>query len=208
MDIKFTVLLYSKYSSFSKKLIEMMQLSDINFAQLLKLREVCTDNENIRKRLKNDKKLNIQSVPCILVTYDDGVVEKYEDILAFNYIEEIINKYTPPPPPPPQPVQKVLHEEVVEDEEEYQPPPPRKQKQKQVVPKKKQETKKYTTIDDLEDLEDLEEPNNDVDNVDKPKDALSAKRNDLVSLAASMQKQRESIDASFPKQDLSDIGRM
>ena len=43
-----------------------------------KIESVCIDNETVRKRLVNDKKIGISVVPTILALYQNGVIEKYE----------------------------------------------------------------------------------------------------------------------------------
>jgi len=81
---------YSKYSSRSKKLIDQ--------AKTLPLKYFCVDNSIARERIKTNSNLKIQYVPCILVLYKNGVVEKYEGEHAFRWVEEQL-----PPQPAPQP---------------------------------------------------------------------------------------------------------
>jgi hypothetical protein len=107
MNQQFSALLYSQYSSKCKTLVNLIEQCQIDIKPLINLSFVCIDNEKIRKQICSSKNVNIQSVPCILVVYQDGGVEKYEGSNAFRWIEEILYKYIPPSPPTqtqPQPV--------------------------------------------------------------------------------------------------------
>ena len=92
MDIKFTCLIYSKYSDFSKKLLNIIENSGIDFINIFKIKLLCADNENIRKTILKSKTLDIKNVPCILLVYEDGKIEKYDDLNAFKWVDEIIQK--------------------------------------------------------------------------------------------------------------------
>jgi hypothetical protein len=91
------VLLYSQYSSHCKNLIDLVQKYSIDFG----LTNICIDNEKIRNQIMSSKKITIECVPCILIYFADGVVEKYDGSNAFRYIEDLITKSLPPPPPLP-----------------------------------------------------------------------------------------------------------
>lgn len=108
MDVKYTVLLYSKYSQFCKKLINTIGEQSFDFATLTRLNTVCVDNEDIRNQIVNSKNIDIKMVPCILIIYNSGSVEKYEGNDAFRWTENIIKQHQPPPiqQPPPQPIQQ------------------------------------------------------------------------------------------------------
>ena len=103
MEPQLSVLLYSKYSPMSKKLTAFMQGSQVDFTRAVSLQTLCVDNEQIRERIQKNEQLDITSVPCILVIFPDGGIEKYDGAHAFEWIEQIITKFAPPPPP--QPVQ-------------------------------------------------------------------------------------------------------
>ena len=92
MDNIETILFYSKYSPASKKLMSMLDDSS------LRLKKVCIDNPEIRKKLSTAKDICVRSVPCIFIIYDTGGVEKYEGRTAFNWVEEIIDVMTPTAP--------------------------------------------------------------------------------------------------------------
>ena len=49
MEFNLCILLYSKYSSNSKKLIDYISNSNVDLVNFLKLHTICVDNEEIRK---------------------------------------------------------------------------------------------------------------------------------------------------------------
>jgi hypothetical protein len=251
MDIKFSVILYSKYSKFSKSLIETIEKSNVDFINQFQLKLLCIDNEAVRKRILNNKQIDIKTVPCILIVYNDGGVEKYEDTKAFEWVEQIIRQLAPPPLPV-QIHQPILEEDIQviqNDENEdindvsvqqekaikrQQNKMQKKQTQQQKIKSQQSQQQQIqnnqlrkqkasniavntnpsvpqsqnTSIDDLllddEGQEDFDVMNEDeVDmyiNEDPPTlnqvestNALSVKRNDLMSLASSMQKSRDTF---------------
>ena len=92
METTNTILMYSKYSKYSNTFIELLESSNIDFVKVTGLNIICIDNENIRKRIIDSKNVQIQNVPCILIVYNDGGVEKYEGSDAFKWAEDIIIK--------------------------------------------------------------------------------------------------------------------
>ena len=80
----------------------MTQLSTcpVDLSTTVGIRPVCIDNEDIRSQILKDKKIEIISVPCVLVAYNTGNVEKYEGSNAFQWIEETVSKYMPQQPQP------------------------------------------------------------------------------------------------------------
>jgi hypothetical protein len=103
MEPQFAVILYSKYSTSSDKLLNYINSFENNIIKLLSLQPLCIDNKKLREQIMKDKNIEIETVPCILVILPDGGVEKYDNSFAFNWIQENINKYLPHPPPPPPP---------------------------------------------------------------------------------------------------------
>jgi hypothetical protein len=153
MNQQFSALLYSQYSSKCKTLVNLIEQCPIDIKPLVNLSIVCIDNEKIRKQICSSKNVNIQSVPCILVVYQDGGVEKYEGSNAFKWVEECIYKYLPPeppkpvlPPPQPQPQPQPVFESVVEEEVQVK---KRIQKPKMVVPPPSTKSEVGTLIDEL-----------------------------------------------------------
>jgi hypothetical protein len=226
MSIKFTVLLYSKYSPSSNKITGIIQQYSTVFTENFNIKLLCIDNENIRKRILSSKKITISSVPCILIIYNDGGVEKYENDDAFTWVNDIVQGVIAQQQQQLQLQQQqelqlqqlqlqqqlqTPNEEIIEEnnEEEYVPPPPVKKQQVKKHQVKQQPSKKPTSnktlIEDLEEIDDdttmefdqEEEPFTPVESTN----ALSAKRNDLLSLASEMQKSRDTLidNAEKPK---------
>lgn len=93
MESNFSVLLYSKYSATSKQLMDVMNSSKVDFLKSTGLQNLCIDNEEVRNRIIQNKQINITSVPCILVIFPDGIIEKYEGLHTFKWVEEIISSF-------------------------------------------------------------------------------------------------------------------
>ena len=90
MEESKVILLFSKYSSNSKRLLDSFK--NINL-RLLNIQTICIDNTDIRNRIKNSKTIEIKTVPCILVLYADGGVEKFDGDNVFQFSQNIINNY-------------------------------------------------------------------------------------------------------------------
>lgn len=198
------VLLYSKYSPMSSKLMTALSACPIDLGATVGLNTVCIDNQDIRKRLLKNGKIEISVVPCILIVYRSGGVEKYEGDAAFQWIDEAVSKYSPPPhqppPPPPQPqpqpqppppqelVKYHAQEECEEEDEEEEVyiPPPKPSRKTKTAQKIKKET---TSMEDLG-FDPFDE--------DEDEDTIksSIKRKDLLSTAAAMQKERDTSDSN------------
>jgi hypothetical protein len=97
---QYSVLVFSKYSDNCKKLIQLISSSGVNFSNLQSL---CIDNDKVRQRILQNEIFNITVVPSILSIYNNGNVEAYEGANAFNWVQEIITRFSPPPQPQPQP---------------------------------------------------------------------------------------------------------
>lgn len=200
------VLLYSKYSQMSTKLMTALSACPIDLGATVGLNTVCIDNQDIRKRLLKNGKIEISVVPCILIVYRSGGVEKYEGDAAFQWIDEAVSKYSPPLPPqalpqapqqaPQQPQRKkelvkyhVQEECEQEDEEEEEQeeiyiPPPKPSRKTKTAQKIKKET---TSMEDLG-----------FDPFDEPEDTIKTpiKGKDLLSTAAAMQKERDTVESN------------
>ena len=114
------ILLISKYSIHCQKLHEFLDAN--NLINVLDLRLVCIDNENVRKRIKNSE-IEINNVPCLLSIVDNMKIEKFEggDLnrwISFHF-EQFLNqqRQNQPPPPQNQPPQN-------QPPQMMQPPPP------------------------------------------------------------------------------------
>lgn len=221
MSIKFSVLLYSKYSKFSTEIVSQVNQYQNVFLENFNMKLLCIDNELVRKRIISSKKINISFVPSILVIYEDGGVEKYENNDAFVWVNEVIQRVLTITKQ-----QQAIEQENIaqeenseideEEEEEIKPKKvvqkTQKQKQKQIQQKtplkKKNVPKNKTSIEDLEDLDDLEQDEYDEENNQfehqmieqvESTNAMTAKKNDLLSLAAEMQKSRDSFEKTNEK---------
>lgn len=212
MSIKFSVLLYSKYSKFSTEIVSQVNQNQNVFVENFNMKLLCIDNDLVRKRILNSKKINISFVPSILVIYEDGGVEKYENNDAFIWVNEVIQRALSLT----KQEQNIVQEEntEVQEEEEIK---PKKVKKKVIQTKKNTSNKKNipknkTSIEDLEDLDqdDNDEYDNEYDNEEnqfehqmidqvESTNAMTAKKNDLLSLAAEMQKSRDSFEKGNEK---------
>lgn len=77
-----TVCLYSKYSS---SCVEFFQ--DMVYLRGIKM--LCIDNDEVRKVIEQDRAhYEVVEVPCILVFYKNGRLDKYEGIDAFSWIQD------------------------------------------------------------------------------------------------------------------------
>lgn len=98
MEPQLSVLLYSKYSSLSKTLMDMIQNSGVDFVGQFTMQSLCIDNEQIRKRILQNKQIQVTSVPCLLIIFPDGGIEKYDGTHVFEWVEGVIKQFAPPPP--------------------------------------------------------------------------------------------------------------
>ena len=110
MEPQLSVLLYSKYSSLSKRLMNIINTSNVDFTKKFALQTLCIDNQQIRDRVLKNKQIEITTVPCILLTFPDGGIEKYDGIYVFEWVEGIIKQFT-------QPVQN--YPKISEEEEKW-----------------------------------------------------------------------------------------
>jgi len=97
MDNHTNILLYSKFSTASRKFVEMLdKLPNFNL--------VCIDNKKTRERILKSDKLNVKEVPCVLRVYQEtGYVESFEGDRAFQFLRTYMDQYnlqqTPISPP-------------------------------------------------------------------------------------------------------------
>ena len=214
MQHQLCVLLYSKYSPQSQKLVTALQQSPVDIGAIMGLTLVCIDNEDVRTKIQKATSVDVNSVPTVLLVYQDGGVEKYEGERAFLWSQQIIQQFSPPPPPPPTPTPTPPPAQVpatistTEQEEEIQEPPPIKKTRS----KRNKTSKKITKIEDLDSDSDedneikpppvgirqgagnyelsqsfgeIQEPNRD------SRSHTSSGSTDLMAMAQAMQKERE-----------------
>lgn len=95
-----SIFIYSKYSANCKRIMDTIKNSGVNFTDIAKLTLLNVDNPEVRKRVCENSQFDITIVPCILVTFPGGSVEKYDGSFAYEWVNSIIEQYGPPPPPP------------------------------------------------------------------------------------------------------------
>jgi hypothetical protein len=103
MESQLSVLLYSKYSSVCKNLMNTIQTSGVDFAAKLSLQTLCIDNKEIRNRILKNQQIQVTTVPCLLLIFPDGGIEKYDGAHVFEWVEGIIRQHAPSPLQPPRP---------------------------------------------------------------------------------------------------------
>jgi hypothetical protein len=89
----FSTLIYSKYSPNSTKFLELIKNSGVDFTNLLKLELLCIDNQTVRNRILKNTKIDVKSVPCVLLVFPDGSIEKYDGDHVFNWASTIISNH-------------------------------------------------------------------------------------------------------------------
>ena len=206
-DIASTVLVFSKYSSHCKKLLTFINSNphSLYTDPLIKLSLLCIDNEDVRRKIKSNDKIQIDKVPTILVVKTDGVVLKFEGRKCVEFVVDIYNQLNPPPIQQPihqvkkntPPVQHFVEEdEEDEDEEEVV------QIKKPTKSTKKIKKTTNTPIEDLviEDVDNDNDDRNDNNNMNNnnmnkngdigSKVNESTKSTGIMALAADMQKNR------------------
>jgi hypothetical protein len=148
MESKLSILLYSKYSSLSKKLINKINQSGIDFKSEFSIQNLCIDNKKIRSRIVNNAKIPITTVPCLLIIFPDGGIEKYDGLGIFEWFDDIIVQHTKRYEQSTEnPIQYNLEQEIIYDQNikkgkvSIKEPP---------IVKKKPVNTLVTSIDDLE----------------------------------------------------------
>ena len=210
------VLLYSKYSPMSSKLMSALSTCPVDLSTTVGIRPVCIDNEDIRRQILKDKKIEINSVPCLLIAYNTGNVEKYEGSNAFQWIEETVSKYMPRHQPQPQPQPQLQQQDQPQQQIHHA--------EDQKI--KKKVIKKETTMEDLgidSEIEEIvrqpvgvrngpgsydmsiqfgeqEDQNRNISSKLKAStQSGTGKTKDLMATAMAMQKERDSGESNKPK---------
>lgn len=161
------VLLYSKFSQASKKLMLQLQQTP----ELLEsLTITCIDNKLIRKQILSDEKVKINHLPCFIRLNDQtGNFDIYEGQNAFDFfttlqtqfqqpVSQNYNFTQPQPPIPPkyqEPENEIKYENEYENEP-IQPPMPQKQT-KQNIKQKAQQEESQRHQSELKDMKRKEE---------------------------------------------------
>lgn len=226
MDIRFSAILYSKYSQSSKSIIEAAKKLNWDIRQQIKPTPVCVDSKEIRDTILNSTLVQVTVVPTILVAYNDGAVEKYEGEAAFKWVESL-----KPPEQSPREVpdtetytrqlesmaakMAALERQLVEVPPNTSSTP---QRPRQAKAPSKKGTTKITALENLAEISDdepLEEYNEYEESEEdpviegnvsqrqggmKPDSALQQKQDALHTTAADLQKERELLEESIAKQ--------
>ncbi len=88
-DAHTNVLLYSKFSESCKAFMSLLErVPELKNNMNL----ICVDSQEIRDRIKNDEKLKVSKIPCVLRIYQsNGYVELFEGSRAFQILNVYIN---------------------------------------------------------------------------------------------------------------------
>ena len=86
MEIQYTAMLNSRYSQPCQNFLNILFDSDIDYKNLLKFVKINIDNKEIRKQILSSNNIDIKYVPCILIIYTNGSVEKYEGNDSFKWL--------------------------------------------------------------------------------------------------------------------------
>lgn len=155
MEPKYSILLYSKYSDDSKRLIENIRNSgtDFSFLQL-----VCIDNEKIRSRIKNNN-LDITTVPTILRLFENGTIEKYDNNFCFEWVDNIINIHIEE--------EKLINQKEQQRIQEAHMEQMRMQELQQQMNRKKRNKSQETEEENIQNIQYLEERNREEEKEEK-----------------------------------------
>ena len=216
MQHQLCVLLYSKYSPSSQRLVTALQSAPIDIRTTMGLTFVCIDNEDIRSKIQTSTSVEVNIVPTVLMVYNNGGVEKYEGDRAFMWAQQTVQNLSPPPPSPPPPLPPPPPPQLPPQPKRSPVTPPpdtsddqdHKEKHKRVKSKKKTVTTKILDLDSESDDEDIKPPpvgirkgageyeiSQAFGEREEQNRHLStrSKPTDLMSMAQAMQKERESV---------------
>ena len=121
MELRTCTLLYSNYSPKSNELLQNLRNCPVNLEAMVGLSFLCVDNEKIRKKIVKSKNIQINSVPCLLILYNTGDVEKFEGTRVFEWIDDIVRHNLPPQQPPQQPPPPVQQQPMQQQPMQQQP---------------------------------------------------------------------------------------
>jgi hypothetical protein len=188
MDYQLFIVLFSKYSLNSKKLMNMLQTTQLEFQSL------CIDNKNIRKKILESTKIKVNNVPCILIVYPNGGVEQYEGENAFKWVLTFIEKNRPVEQHIPQ--QPVIQQKNIKKEIEEETKPIEKKKKKEKSVRFENKTNISDLLDENENIqENMDEvilfENDEVQEVPKSSSETKNNSSSLMAAAMEMQKLRE-----------------
>ena len=166
------ILLYSKYSSNSTKILNDIENLPIDLLSIFDFCPICIDNENIRQNILNSNNIIVNVVPCILLLFPDGGVEKYDGGMAFKWLQEIVLSYAPQA----QPISTFQEKKVRFSDEVIQENQSEKVSKKNIELKRKSKT---TSISDLDSEELTEDEENNYKNYQKKKQFKKNKKRNI-----------------------------
>jgi hypothetical protein len=90
MDPEYIIILYSKYSPQCQKILQVYNPNIMDYIKM-----VCIDNSVYRKKILSSKNLSIKTVPCVLLMYPGGKIEKFEGANVTEWILQQISQNLP-----------------------------------------------------------------------------------------------------------------
>jgi hypothetical protein len=141
--------------------MELVRSSGINIGQALSIQTICVDNEQIKQRIVDNSDIAVNTVPCLLLAFPDGGIEKYDGISLFKWFQQSISKYNRPSQ---QQIEKMKWEKQKQKEQEELAQRRKKLEEEEVIQRKKLSEKPIsstgkTSINDLPMEEEEEEGN-------------------------------------------------
>jgi len=127
---EYLVVLYSKYSTPCNQILNLYNQAPVDYIKFL-----CVDHAQTRQRILSSKRLKISTVPCVLLMYPDGSMEKFEEGDVAGWLTLQISKHLPQEQVSQiqlqQPVQEVQQQPPPQQQQpppqQQQPPPPQQQ---------------------------------------------------------------------------------
>ena len=187
------VCLYSKYSEKCRSFLEYVSTTPLDMKML------CVDNEKVRELLEqDDPRYHIRMVPCLLIFQMNGVMEKKEGFESFEYVQNVLKQLQVIPTTTESkmtmiPVtEKFIQDTPMEKMERFGPQPPKPHPSIPFPPSAFDQP----PTNDASVMSSSPASTIPTDNQELPTEALyvSKKKENILSLAASMAKQRESED--------------
>ncbi len=208
MDIRFTAVLHSNYSSASARFLETLHSLPANLQLQLKPALLCIDSEQVRLAIQNSSLVQVSVVPCIIIAYNDGGVEKFEGETAFKWLESVrsgVEADAGPGELERMAARLAEMEKLLQAEPPVQPVEPtleRRARHPAGPVNRKQPAKSkpmHTSLESLPELGEEEEYEYIEEEEDDPvmegsKNALQQKQDSLQMTAADLQKEREMME--------------
>jgi hypothetical protein len=114
--------------------MEFVKSSGVNIGQELSIQTICIDNEQIKKRIVDNINIAVNTVPCLLLAFPDGGIEKYDGISLFKWFQQSISKYNRPSQ---QQIEKMKWEKQKQKEQEELNQRRKKLEEEEIIQRKK-----------------------------------------------------------------------